>query len=172
MDEWVIRRATSEDASALAKVNIESWRAAFDGLVRDEFLAGMSLDAQSRRFTSQIERGPAVEVWIAEDNAGVVGYGSLGPERSCDPVMGTEELYALYVRPAFWRQGVGRRLHDQLLDRFAVRDAKQASLWVLEINTRARAFNRALGWSDRGERSEIDLGGDHQAMVRYDRSIL
>ena len=78
----------------------------------------MSLDAQTPPFIRQIEHGPAVEVWIAESKVGVVGYGALGPHRSHDLLTGTDELYALYERPAFWRQGVGPRLHDHRLERF------------------------------------------------------
>jgi ribosomal protein S18 acetylase RimI-like enzyme len=56
------------------------------------------------------------------------------------------ELARLYVVPERWGRGVGRRLHDAALDHLTAEGFAQAVLWVLEENTRARAWYERLGW--------------------------
>jgi GNAT superfamily N-acetyltransferase len=56
---------------------------------------------------------------------------------------------ALFVRPGFERKGIGRKLHDTMLDWFFGRSAH--TLWLsTEPNTRAEKFYRAAGWKETG----------------------
>lgn len=48
---------------------------------------------------------------------------------------------------------------------------RQAALWVLERNERARSFYGAHGWRPDGGRSETDYGGVMLAALRYVREI-
>ena len=41
-----IRAATRDDARAIAEVHVASWRAGYRGLVDDDFLAALSVDAR------------------------------------------------------------------------------------------------------------------------------
>ncbi len=171
MPEITFRRGAPSDAAVLAEINIESWRVAFRGLFSDDTLSRMSMTEQTARFDRILSEQPEVEVWVAVQGTGAVGYGTIGPERAVESAAGMCELRALYLRPVIWRRGVGRRLHDQLLDRMAKTQFDNAMLWVFEINARARAFYEALGWAPTGETDEIRLGDELQVIRRYERSL-
>lgn len=166
-----LRRATERDAEELAEANVESWRVAFPGLVPDEFLATLSVAEQARRFLRLLAGDAGVEVWVAEDDQRVLGYASLGPSRDEDATASTEELYALYVRPDAWRSGVGRLLHERVLERLRARGASLATLWVFDANRRARDFYEALGWRQARERRDLPLAGGVLPTVRYTRAL-
>jgi GNAT superfamily N-acetyltransferase len=165
----VLRRAHKDDASALAALNVLSWQAAFAGLLPDDFLSAMSVTTQVKRFSRILAGGPSVEVWLAEHDGQILGYASLGPARDEDAA-DAEELYALYVHPDHWRQGIGRVLHEHVLRRFGERRSAGVYLWVLECNMQARAFYEALRWSNTGQRRFIELGPQPEPMVRYTKA--
>jgi GNAT superfamily N-acetyltransferase len=132
----------------------------------------MSLSTQTQRFERAIAQALDVEVWLAHDDLRPIGYGSFGPDRLDEQAINGYELYALYLHPQFWRQGIGRRLHDHLMHRLVDRGGKRLTLWVLEINARARGFYEALGWVASGQSREIPLGAHHQARIlRYGRTV-
>jgi ribosomal protein S18 acetylase RimI-like enzyme len=76
-------------------------------------------------------------------------------------------VYAIYVLPAAWRSGVGRALLATAVTEWRRRRVKSLVLWVLEGNTRGRAFYEAMGWVADGGRQPIDLGEIAATEVRY-----
>ncbi|HET6953578.1 MAG TPA: GNAT family N-acetyltransferase [Acidimicrobiales bacterium] len=64
-----------------------------------------------------------------------------------DPREGSRaQLRRLYVDPGYWGRGIGRRLHDEALDRLRRAGYRVVVLWVLERNVRARAMYERWGW--------------------------
>lgn len=88
-------------------------------------------------------------VLVADAGAGPVGVALAGPDPT-DPVTG--HLSRLYVEPALWGRGLGRRLHDAAIDLLVQKRFTDATLWVLEGNQRARSWFERLGWRPTGER--------------------
>ncbi len=62
------------------------------------------------------------------------------------------ELLTLAVDPAHRRQGLGRRLLEQLENESLARDATEVFLEVSEQNTPARNLYRACGYTESGRR--------------------
>jgi len=83
---------------------------------------------------------------VAEADGMVCGFVAVGPSRDTDAV-GEGELYALYVDPDRWGAGFGRELIA--VGEEAMRDLgfRDAGLWVLEANRRARRFYELAGWT-------------------------
>src|SRR6266496_3379296 len=99
----MIRRATPEDAEAVARVHVETWQAAYAHVFPREGLEGLSANRGARR--AELHR--QVPPIVAEVNDEIVGFVSVGP--GTDP--GTDgELYAIYVHPDHWSAGFGRQL--------------------------------------------------------------
>jgi GNAT superfamily N-acetyltransferase len=131
------RRATYDDATAIAALHAESWRVAYRGALRDEFLDG---DIAQNRITVWDERltAPAANqlVVIAEEGDRVIGFAcAYGRD---DARWGTL-LDNLHVRRERHGQGTGRRLLSEVA---AWRGARYPDsglyLWVLEQNSQAR----------------------------------
>ena len=89
---------------------------------------------------------------VAADDGRIVGVVVAGPDL-VRPDRG--HVARFYVAPDRWGQGIGRRLYRAALDRLGRGEYREATLWVLERNVRARAWYERLGWRTTGERKTV-----------------
>lgn len=165
----IVRDAVPDDAAAIARMHIDSWRVAYAGIVPASALALLSVSQRTESWAHAIETQPA-EQWIlvAVQDGEILGFASGGPNRSDEPA-GAGELYGLYVAPAHWARGIGTRLMATSLPRLQPEGRELVILWVLEDNERARRFYTARGWVPDGARQPVALlgGAVHPIEVRY-----
>jgi ribosomal protein S18 acetylase RimI-like enzyme len=167
----ICRDAVLEDGPAVGRVWVEAWRAAYAGLMPDEYLAGLDPTAALARFERALRAGPSLLV-LEVDNA-VVGFSGYGPSRDPDAGSQTGEVIAINLVPSCWRQGLGKALLRETLQRLCLGSFTEATLWVLHGNARARLFYEALGWRlDGGERHDEKLTGFPLHEVRYRTQLL
>jgi GNAT superfamily N-acetyltransferase len=58
-------------------------------------------------------------------------------------------IWALFVQPGFDKQGIGRQLHDVMLNWYF--DQTQQTVWLgTAPGTRAESFYRKAGWKETG----------------------
>lgn len=171
-----IRRASRHDAAAIGRVHVETWQAAYAGLLPDAMLVAMS-DVRQSAWWSQLLRDPAEArgVFVADDrDMGVVGFGSCGPVR--DPPEGLPEgldgrelkvgeVYTLYVEPDFQNLGLGRKLLGALFRQLQADRCDTAVLWMLAENP-TRFFYEGLGGERVGERVDT-MGGTDVDEIAY-----
>lgn len=161
-----IREADANDAAAIAKVHVDSWRTTYIGILPDGYLANMSYEGRERAWRNNFnKRGRREFVYVAEEEKGeIVGFASGGPERSGDsPYQG--ELYAVYFLKNFQRQGIGRQLSLAVARRLLQTGYDSMWVWVLAQNP-SRGFYEALGGEVVSEKS-IEVGGAKLAEVAY-----
>src|SRR5215467_4472990 len=159
-----IRRAHKSDAAAIGRVHVETWQAAYAGILPDAMLAGMS-DVRQSAYWSRLlaDPGESRGVFVADDEEmGVVGFGSCGPVR--DPPEGLDErearvgeVYTLYVEPDFQNRGLGRRLLDALFRQLNADGCDAVVLWMLADNP-TRFFYEGMGGEIVGSRREAFAG--------------
>ena len=165
-----IRRASRSDATAIARVHVETWQSAYAGLLPDSMLAGMSDVRQAAWWTRLLaDPGEARGVFVADDqDMGVVGFGSCGLVRDKPEGLDLEEggrairvgeVYTLYVEPDFQNRGLGRRLLDALFRQLRADGCDTAVLWMLADNP-TRFFYEGLGGQKVGEREDTFAGTD------------
>ncbi len=149
----VVRPPRLEDVDRLAIVNVETWLAAYTGIVIQERLDAMELDEYRDRWRSNITDPPDERIFrVAEVKGEVAAYGIGGPYRPQDeddetPETATlAELYALYTHPDFQDRGIGLAVHDVVLDEFVQHGYDDAALWVLRDNVGARRWYERRGW--------------------------
>lgn len=160
----MIRQATVADAGAVALVHLETWRVAYAHAFPREALADMSVERVEAR-TELHRRSPPL---VAEQDGEIVGFVSVGS--GIDP--GTDgELYAIYVLPEHWGKGHGRDLIAAGEQRLRELGHRQAVLWVLEDNPRARRFYELAGWRFDGSRRPIEFFGVEVTEVRYEKRL-
>jgi GNAT superfamily N-acetyltransferase len=145
-----VRETTEEDAPAVAAVAARSYRFAFEGAVPEAAL---------ERAARPPADDPDATTLVAERDGAVVGYAVV--RRSRDPGADAEtgELHALYVDPDEIGTGVGRALDAAARERLRRDGFRQATLWVLATNERARRFYRAAGWRPDGVTRIIVVDG-------------
>lgn len=139
-----IRRAHLRDAPGIARVHVESWQAAYKGIIAAEFLDKLSIEQKTRERELWLMRPPSSNVvLVAEVDGEIVGFASCGRERTDHPFY-TGELYALYLLPSHQGCGIGRQLVEATA-RILLAQGHQAMLiWVLAEN-KARGFYERLG---------------------------
>lgn len=149
-----IRDARPDDAGVIADIRVASWRVAYAGLLPEGLLAGLSVEDGTANWSqalSSVRHDGAV--LIVEQDGAQCGFAAFGPSRRQEPAVG--EIYAIYLRPEVWRQGLGSRLMAAAVGRLTEIGYRTATLWVVDTNDRARRFYEAMGWEDTG-RHKID----------------
>ncbi len=147
------------DAPAIGEIHVRSWQAAYAGLIPEDFLARLSASSRAASWARRIGEGSG-QVLVIEDDGIVAGFAAFGPG----------QLYALYLLPEFWGRGLGRTLHDRVVEELT---GDSAVLWVLATNERAKAFYVRQGWVDDGARQTetIDDGRVTLEEMRFRRPL-
>ena len=79
--------------------------------------------------------------WVYELNNDIVGFAIIDLSRN--------NVWALFVDPAFEGRGIGRKLHNEMVRAYFLRNDK--ALWLTTSPaTRAEYFYRAAGWKECG----------------------
>ena len=158
----MIRPGTADDAEAVARVQVETWQAAYAHVLPAEQLGALSLERAVERHRTWPPE------FVAERGGEIVGFVAVG--RSRDP--GTDgELFSIYVHPEHWGTGVGRELIRTGEDELRRLGHKEAILWVLDDNPRARRFYELAGWSADGAAREIHIFGFDVSEIRYAKRL-
>lgn len=163
MPDARIRTAQADDAAAIERVRFESWQVAYADQMPASAFAEFDVSAGAARLAERLTAG-TVRAHVADVDGRVVGFASYGRCRD-DDLPGASEVYAIYVLPEFWSAGIGRSL---LAAAVADLPDRNAALWVLRENTRARRFYERSGWSaDGAEKAAQLLGGVTTPEIRY-----
>jgi GNAT superfamily N-acetyltransferase len=162
-----IRPALPADSPACARVRVDTWRQAYQGLMPADILAKLSYERAEKAWRESLWENlhPGSFGLVAEDAPGqVVGVLMGGRERSGDPLH-TGEIYVLYILPAYQRRGVGRGLFSAAVRRLQDDGYPSLLIWVLEKNP-WRAFYDAMGGKPL-RTAELDIGGVKLVEVAY-----
>jgi ribosomal protein S18 acetylase RimI-like enzyme len=165
----MLRLATIEDAETIATIHVCAWRFAYEGIVPAQYLASLCVQERANLWQRVISEQHG-SVLLALAPHGEVGFISFGPSRDND---GKEkaEIYAIYVLPEFWNQGIGRELLEAAERSVEARKFIAVTIWVLEKNTLARRFYEARGFRLDAAQKEETIGGLLLAEVRYEKRM-
>jgi len=163
MGEITIRAARPADARVIARVDVETWRTTYAGMLSTAYLVGLSERRRELGWRSLISREPR-DVRIAVEAGGaIIGFGSCGPNRGDRFFSG--EVFTLYVAPDWQNQGIGRRLLIALFRRLVAVGRRSAIVWVLRDNP-SRFFYERLG-AQQVSRKPLAVGGSAVEAVAY-----
>lgn len=162
-----VRPAATEDAGAIAAVGVRSWREGFRDHVSDGIEPEEAWNEESVRNRLDTAAADRPAVLVAERDAEIVGFVTIGPARDDDASDSTGEIWALFVDPSAWRSGVGRRLVAAALAELNRRGFAAATVWTFAESERNIAFYEALGFSpDGATQSREPLGHAPEARLR------
>lgn len=160
-EELVIRRARPLDAAALARVQVDSWRETYRGIVAQTYLDAMTYTQYERQWRRTL--GTRGWAFLAVFQGQIVGLASAGPARHPKGFAG--ELYVLYLLRRFHGRGIGRALFDSVHLELARRGVGDMLVRVLADNPN-RSFYERLGGEVVGEASCV-VGGVTLRQVAY-----
>jgi len=146
--KFTIRKATVQDAQAIAKVHVQSWQETYRGHISDALLDNLSLESRTIMWTdamNTIEKDK--HLFVAEVENKVVAFISGGLLRndnsSIDASIETE-LYAIYCLNKYQGLKLGKSLVKRLVDAFIEAGYQQMLVWVLATNP-SKYFYMHLG---------------------------
>lgn len=157
-----IRAATAEDAGAIARVHVESWKTTYSGIVPEAYLAGLDEILRTKLWQEWLAADSLV--LVAERNGQVVGFANAGANRAA-PEGCDAELYAIYLLQDAQRRGAGTALLRAVAKALTERGFKSMAVWVLERNP-ARNFYESMG-SHLATSKVIEIGGAKLMEVAY-----
>lgn len=174
-DALTIRPATLNDAQAIARIRVQGWRFAYQGLISQDYLDSLSVAEDTERMRGYLSQLPQ----NSPPSRSASVQGSDGEKRSFmlavrgDAVLGfcrfsaapnktnraeravpggtlNGRLHSLYIDPETLGQSIGHTLMNHALSTFAAWGCERATLWVLEGNSRAISFYKRQGWQCTG----------------------
>lgn len=155
------------DAEAVEAVHWRALEATYLGRVPGWPVSPRDVDARVARWREWLAAEP-IDMVLGEVGGVLVGFCALRPgtDPDVDPAL-TGEVPTLYVAPDRWGRGYGRRLCTEALRRAGARGFESVVLWVVDVNERARAFYRRLGFTPDGRRKAGADAPDGAAASRY-----
>lgn len=171
-----VRPATAADAERIAAIHVDSWNAAYTGLIDQAELDKRDVawrTAQWKEFFVG-DKWTDHRTWVVEHDGCIEGFARVGPpdDEDVDPASAVT-LFALYLDPAARGRGLGDVLLDHVLDDLRDEGYERVTLYVLIENHPARRFYERSGWSPEPEVVTNCLGdGAYAPQMRYTLSLV
>ncbi|MBO5632301.1 MAG: N-acetyltransferase [Aeriscardovia sp.] len=144
--ETVIRKVQQGDASNLAYIQTESWKAAFTSI----------LDAETLTKCTNIERATSMYQRLLDEKKGNGYLLTVDGKPHCiaywdaardSELVGKAELICIHSLPNNWHKGYGSMMMNRVLKDIKESGYSEVVLWVFRENLRARAFYEANGFA-------------------------
>jgi ribosomal protein S18 acetylase RimI-like enzyme len=164
-----IRKATANDAPAIAAIQVAASQNAYTDIVSPDYLKRLTVPTRTSVWTQLITAASGPEqIMVGEEADLVCCYAHFGRPRDANATDTTGELYSLYVDPSSWRRGFGRHLLAASMRRLSELGFNDATLWVLAANSQGRRFYERLGWDIDGTEEGLD---NTVIKIRYRRQL-
>jgi len=125
----IIREATTSDIKQmhLIRNSVKENSLSDPGLVTEE---------DYTEFLTVLGKG-----WVCEIDNEIVGFSIVD--------LRNKNIWALFLKPEFEKQGIGKMLHDTMLHWYFIQTS--VNVWLgTSPNTRAEKFYRKAGWKEKG----------------------
>jgi GNAT superfamily N-acetyltransferase len=167
-----VREMTLADCERVAEIRVGGWQSAYAGLMPQSHLDALSVTEDAARHRTRFLAGDGSAVnLVAEQHGGIVGWACHGPYRNGQVRTADAELYALYVDPGRYGDGIGQALLQASLRRCTDAGHERVFLWVLEGNIRARGFYERAGFRADGAEEPFEVDGVAVLEVRYAKKL-
>ena len=176
-DALTIRPATLNDAQSIARIRVQGWRFAYQGLISQDYLDSLSVAEDTERMRGYLSQLPQNSLpsrsesvqgssdyekqsfMLAVRGDAVLGFCRFSAvsdktdraERANPGGAMNGRLHSLYIDPDSLGQSIGHTLMNHALSTFAAWGCERATLWVLEGNSRAISFYERQGWRCTGD---------------------
>ena len=134
----IIRDVRISDPENIARVNVDTWRIAYAGLIDENTLQNLSYSEKANRWRDTLESlDDRTVIYIAEVGDNLVGFVLAGQEQQDPSIKSSQyrgELRAIYVSERFQRRGIGTRLVLKVIDYLIKNDVNSMCVWTLKGN--------------------------------------
>ena len=144
MENIIIRDVRKEDIAEVVDVQINGWKAAYRGIIDDEYLDTMSKEEKIKKREKDYKTTGFI---VAELNEKIVGFCRyIDDNKATREVANIDcELLALYVKADLKHNGIGTKLFEYVKNEFIKKGKTKMVLWCLKDNTPSRRFYEKMG---------------------------
>ena len=160
-----VRKATVDDAPAIARVHILSWLETYTGIVPQSHLDSLNIETRAKYWATHLQNPENFDIFVGEVDGEICGIAA--GDRAREPAEhGYEgEILLIYVLQAAKGKGLGRMLMREVRDYLGEKGIKRAMLWVLKDNP-SRGFYEHMG-GRAFEEKMMAIAGTEVAEVAY-----
>ncbi len=163
-----IRLALPSDASALARIHIDGWQAAYQHIFPPRAFAERTIEGRTAEWEDLLA-GPLDDdrVWVSEQDGRVLAFAYTRPGHDTD-IDNPGELKLFYTDPRLKGSGFGLSLFSHAINDLRGRGL-QPYLYTLRENAEARAWYEKRGWRPDGAEAPWSDRGEYPGIieVRY-----
>lgn len=174
-----VRPARPAEAAQLARIQLSTWRVAYQRLLPARILDTLDVDWMASRWREAVESPPTPRhhVLVAVEEAAqsvLVGFAASGPADAqalapgeSTPAADTAAITDLLVEPRWGRRGHGSRLLAASVDHWRDDGFTHAIAWAYEADPATRGFLESAGWQPDGARRALDVDDLLVPQLRY-----
>jgi GNAT superfamily N-acetyltransferase len=177
MADVSVRPAQPEDAAELGRIQVDTWRTAYDRVLPAPVLDGLSVEAAAASWAEAISAPPSPKhhVLVALEQQWRVGFVAIGPADDLEPgdpaPQATLGIVVLLVEPRWGRRGHGSRLLAAAIDHARADGMTRAITWIPEADAVTREFLLSAGWAPDGLARALDTGAGELREIRMHTSL-
>jgi GNAT superfamily N-acetyltransferase len=177
MADVSVRPARPDDAAEIGRIQVETWRTAYDALLPRPVLDGLSIEDAAATWAAAVSAPPTPRhhVLVALEQEWRVGFVALGPAddlEADDPEPETTVAIALIlVEPRWGRRGHGSRLLAAAVDHARGDGMTRAVAWLPEGDSASLDFLASAGWAPDGLVRALDTGAGELREIRLHASL-
>lgn len=166
-----IRTATEADIPDIAEIHVAGWQGAYGGIVDQDYLDSFTVPMRIEKWKEHFDNGES-QAMIAYLDGIAVGFVDCGPLRTAPAgtskirPLYSSEIYALYLKPDYFRQGIGAALMNEAVQALKAQKHQSMCLWVLDKNKRGCSFYEKMG-GQRVGKMMIEIGSTKAKEVCY-----
>ncbi|WP_226659665.1 GNAT family N-acetyltransferase [Pseudalkalibacillus hwajinpoensis] len=132
-----IRKATKDDALAIATVHVNSWKTTYQLLIPEDYLNSLDIEIRKARWKKLIADGSPIFVAVDQDE--IIGFANGGQNRS-ESYQYDGELYAIYLLKEAQRKGAGKMLLCSVAKELKKESYRSMLVWVLNGNPASQFY--------------------------------
>ncbi len=172
-----MRPARAEDVAEIARIQIDTWRVAYPGILPAAVLESLTQAAAEPPWTAAVSTPPTPRhhVLVAQERHWLVGFTAFGPADDLeqgDPEPDTTVTVGpLLVEPRWGRRGHGSRLLAAAMDHARGDGMTRAIAWIPSSDAASLSFFRSAGWAADGYARELETGAGEIREIRLHVSL-
>jgi ribosomal protein S18 acetylase RimI-like enzyme len=172
-----VRPATADDVTELARIQLDTWRLAYQTVLPAEILQALTTEQIAASWHAAVTAPPSARhsVLVAMEGEHRVGFAAFGPDADHQPddpdPDRTAAISMLLVEPRWGRRGHGSRLLAAVADLTGPAGVTRLVAWVPVADTASLQFYRSAGWDADGLRRDLDTGAGTVTELRLHTSL-
>ena len=145
-----IRRAIVSDATAIATINVNTWKVAYKGIIPQDYIDSRTIVDKIPNWAQRISnvKENKKEMFVAEisdqNGSEIVGF-AMGGRSFFEDFDIDGDLNAMYILPIYWKQGIGTLLFNAVVKSFLDLNYKTMVIWALKDNSACNFYIKMGG---------------------------